>query len=262
MDKSSRFGEELRAVRADLGLSQSALAGQLGSTQRHLSFLETGRSQPTRSFLGRLCSELNLSAAQRGALFEASGFASPVSQQGNTGKDVEAALDMMQVQILDQWPYPALILDPGWNILRVNGHTRTLFGAFGLGGGAGPDNLIELLLSDHMRSMVVNWTQVCAAIYFRLRKAAEHDQKLADRLQSLRRDGMFDNVPTAITQPGAMPAIIPFTIGFPDGSRMGMTSMLGQIATAQDPVVEGFEVEMMLPVDAASQTILQTILRG
>ena len=247
-------------MRGDLGLSQAALASTLGSTQRHLSFLETGRSQPTRAFLGRLCSELNLSAAQRGALFESSGFASPVSHQGSAGQDVEAALDMMQTQVLDQWPYPALVLDPGWNILRLNTHTRTLFGAFGLGAGPGPANLIEILLSEHMRTMVVNWTQVCAAIYFRLRKAAEHDLDLAARLQALRRDGMFDSVPTAITQPNAMPTIIPFSIALPDGTTMGMTSILGQIATVQDPVVDGMEIELMLPVDEPSRVALTALL--
>ena len=68
MQSDVTFGKTLKTLRRTLGISQLALAAQLSSTQRHLSFLETGRSKPTVGFLRRLCSELNLSAAQRSAV--------------------------------------------------------------------------------------------------------------------------------------------------------------------------------------------------
>ncbi|MEM6929054.1 MAG: helix-turn-helix transcriptional regulator, partial [Myxococcota bacterium] len=61
---SAAFGPTLRSLRHELRLSQEALAEAVGSTQRHLSFLETGRSAPTRAMLGRIVAALRLTAAQ------------------------------------------------------------------------------------------------------------------------------------------------------------------------------------------------------
>ena len=61
------FGQVLHRLRHELGLFQAVVAQQLGTTQRHVSFLETGRSQPSRTMLGRLVTDLNLSAGQRRA---------------------------------------------------------------------------------------------------------------------------------------------------------------------------------------------------
>lgn len=73
----SEFGNVLKNIRADLGLSQAALAGQIGSTQRHVSFVETGRSRVTQYFVELICGAIPLSIAQRQSLYETAGLKSP-----------------------------------------------------------------------------------------------------------------------------------------------------------------------------------------
>ena len=116
----SDFGHALKHLRAELKLAQSELAGAVGSTQRHISFLETGRSRPSPEMVRRLATELNLNAGQRAALFEASGMKNPFKKRSFSSEEVRAALDMIERHVLSNWPFPAFVLDEDWNLLRTN----------------------------------------------------------------------------------------------------------------------------------------------
>lgn len=94
------FGPVLSSLRHELGLSQSAIAARLGTTQRHVSFLETGRSQPSRAMLGRLVTDLNLSAGQRAALFAASNLRNPYKRRDFSSTEVAETLDMIEHRLL------------------------------------------------------------------------------------------------------------------------------------------------------------------
>ena len=125
------FGPALRALRQTLGLSQLALAHRLRSTQRHISFLETGRSRATAGFLQRLCTELNLSTAQRGALFEASELRNPYPARSADDAEIGRALDLIEHRVLRNWPFPAFALDRDWTVLRANTGARAMLAGFG-----------------------------------------------------------------------------------------------------------------------------------
>ena len=114
------FGHVLKDIRAARGLSQTALALALDSTQRHVSFLETGRSLPTGSFLSRICRAMSLNIAQRINLYDASGLANPYVSRDMGSDEIRDALDMIEKRVLKNWPFPALVLDPDWNVLRQN----------------------------------------------------------------------------------------------------------------------------------------------
>ena len=90
------FGPVLKDIRNAMGLSQAGLAGELESTQRHLSFLETGRSRPSPGFVSRICRVLDLSIAQRINLYEAAGFHSPYQRRNLRSAEIMQALDTME----------------------------------------------------------------------------------------------------------------------------------------------------------------------
>lgn len=136
------FGDALRAVRRELGLSQEAVAHAVRTTQRHVSFLETGRSEPTRAMLGRLVAGLGLTAAQRAALFAASGFRNPYPPRTLDGAELQAVLDLMSRQVLRHWPFPAFVVDRDWNFLRTNDAGARMVASFG-----GVPNMHALFLS-------------------------------------------------------------------------------------------------------------------
>lgn len=254
------FGAALKALRHDLGLSQSALALRLDSTQRHLSFLETGRSVPSRAMVGRIVSELSLSAAQRAMLLEASGFrgGGGGTARDMSAPDIQAALNLMEQQILTPWPYPAAILDQDWTVQRSNGPAKTMFAQV-LGQDGPHPNVFDLLLSKAMAGMIDNWAEASAAIYFRLLEAANRSETAADILGRARRDGLFDHVAGHVVGQDAGQIIVPIRMTIPGVGTVQMTSLLGRMATAHDALVEGLEVELMVPLDPDSAAIMRAL---
>src|SRR6478672_3581048 len=125
------FGARLKFWRAQRGLSQLALAAGAEISQRHLSFLESGRAEPSRDMVLRLCAVLDIPLRQQNALMLSAGFA-PVWRESDLSDpdlaQVNGALDYMLAQ---QEPYPAFVVDRRWNLLRAN---------------AGAGNLVAFLL--------------------------------------------------------------------------------------------------------------------
>jgi len=114
------FGARLRWWRERRGLSQLELAAAAESTQRHLSFLESGRATPSREMILRLAAVLELPLRQQNALFLAAGYAPAWRESDLSAPElarVNSALDYMLAQ---QEPYPAFVLDRRWNVLRAN----------------------------------------------------------------------------------------------------------------------------------------------
>jgi transcriptional regulator with XRE-family HTH domain len=120
MDKKSGFPSRLASLRKWRGLSQLQLANSAGCSQRHISFLELGRTQPSREMLQRLSVALGLSFRQSNDLLLAAGFAPIWSEtpfNAETLAPIRQALDYMLKQ---QEPYPAVVVDRRWNLLQSN----------------------------------------------------------------------------------------------------------------------------------------------
>ena len=247
----SNFGLGLKDVRARLGLSQEALAMQLGSTQRHLSFLETGRSQPTPSFLARICRELELSLAQRANLFDASGLANPYARRTPDSEEVVKALDMIEARLLRHWPFPGTILDHAWAILRTNRAFDCMIGPM-IPPGNEP-NLLDVLLSDGFRERLLNWDEVLPVFYYRLQASAALNPRVAAIFERVKSQGLFDGFEKHLTADKPMPVFVPFRIALAPGVEVEMSSVLGRLVSIQDAAFEGFEVELMMPTDVASE---------
>ena len=245
------FGATLKQLRSDLGLSQEALAANLGSTQRHVSFMETGRSAPSQSMIGRLATELNLSAAQRAALFESSGLRNPYRRRDFTSTEVIQTLDMLEKRILKHWPFPAYVMDADWNVLRLNAPAAAMFGSVG-----NYTNMLEMFLSPEFSERIENWEEASSAFYFRMQSAATHNDNVRYAFESARKRGMFDHIASNITDPEDIPIFIPAIIRLPTGDRVKLTSILGNLVSVHDALVEGFDIELMVPVDDASEQLM------
>ncbi len=256
---TSDFGLALRGIRQALGLSQLALAQKLGSTQRHLSFLETGRSRATPEFLRRIAVELNLSTGQRSALFEASGLRNPFPERQLTDVEIADALDTIERRVLRNWQFPAFALDRDWTVLRANHSATAMFAIFGIDLSEGPQSLLSMVLSPEFRAAILNWDAVSPGFYFRLLAASERDQTVRAAFESARASGLFDDVSRGITGPGSGPVMTCAEMGLPDGSRLRMTPFVGSFATLQDVRLEQIEIELMVPLDDETETRLQNL---
>ena len=238
------FGAALRELRKQLGLSQEATALSLGTTQRHVSFLENGRSAPTRPMLARIVTGLGLSAAQRAALFDASGFRSPYPHRSLDDDSLQESLDLLARRVLHHWPFPGYVLDRDWNFLRTNPSGRRLLDAFGA-----PANMLTMFLAPAFRTSVTNWTEASGSLYFRLQVASRRSETVRAAFEAAIANGDFKDVGDSLAGKTELPVYVPLVVKIPGGPRLEFTSLLGHLMSVHDAVAEGFEVELLVPLD-------------
>ena len=258
-EAAKSFGPRLRWWRDRRGLSQLDLAGTAGTTQRHLSFLESGRAAPSREMILRLAAALDLPLRQQNALFLAAGYA-PVWRESNLAAPelarVNSALDYMLTQ---QEPYPAFVVDRRWNLLRASAGAGRLVefltGPAPADASPGePVNLAVALVSpDGLRPLIVNWQEV--ALYFlRGVQADAIADATADTADLLRRLLAFPGVP-ALWQsvpPEAEPAPV-LSIHFRRGeTSLRLFTTIATLGTPHDVTLQEIRIESFFPADDAT----------
>jgi transcriptional regulator with XRE-family HTH domain len=162
MTNAQGFASRLVEWRRRRGLSQLGLALTASCSQRHVSFLELGRTQPSREMVLRLAAALETPLRSSNGMLLAAGYA-PVWTESALGAPtlapVRAALDYILAQ---QEPIPAVIVDPRWNLLQANRGAMALVGF--LVGPVAPGaavNLADALVApDMLRPHLENWAEV------------------------------------------------------------------------------------------------------
>jgi transcriptional regulator with XRE-family HTH domain len=167
MVSASAFGTRLRWWRTHRGQSQLALAGAAEISQRHLSFLESGRTAPSRDMVLRLASALDVPLRHQNALLLAAGFAPMWRESVLAAPELAQVMQALDHMLEQQEPYPAFVVDRRWNLLRANRGAGRMV-EFLLGppaDPAAPVNLADALMSPAaLRPLIANWEEV--ALYF------------------------------------------------------------------------------------------------
>ncbi|HEY9012753.1 MAG TPA: helix-turn-helix domain-containing protein [Devosia sp.] len=252
----SRFGDLLADERRTGGVSQHRLALAADTTQRHVSFLETGRSRPTREMILRLSEALKLQPARRADLFEAAGYVSPYKRRSSTDRSVAEAMATVERYILCNWPYPALAMTPFWDVMAANGRAQEMFG-FRADPGPPIGNLFDVLLSPQFRSTIQNWPEVGAIIYSRLRRHALDWPEFAGKLEAAMAGGAFEGVLAPLAETDEIPVILPLAFDLGNGVRFRMTSLEAQFTSAHDDALSGLSIELCLPLDDEGDRFLR-----
>lgn len=249
------FGPTLKSIRRELGLSQQEVALTIGSTQRHISFLESGRSQPTREMIGRLCADLGLGPGWRAALFEASGFHNPYPRRDFSSAEIRETLDLLETRVLAHWPFAAFVMDRSWNMLRMNRAAETMFAPLFGDMNAAP-NLLAAFISDPFLAMIENWEDCRIALYFRMLHHAHEDAAVATGLKAALARGLFDGIADQIGAQNEVPVFIPIRLKLPGGPTIRFTSLAANLMSVHDALVEGFTIELVVPMDAGTEACL------
>ncbi len=105
------FGIRIRWWRVRRGLSQLDLASMASTTQRHVSFLESGRSQPSREMVLRLAAALDVPLRQQNALLLAAGFAPVWRESDLTAPELATVNHALDHMLAQQEPFPAIVVD-------------------------------------------------------------------------------------------------------------------------------------------------------
>jgi transcriptional regulator with XRE-family HTH domain len=246
-----QLGELLRYWRHERGKSQLDLSLDTGFSQRHLSFVESGRSAPSRDFLSTVSDALNIPLRERNVLLLASGYAPVYSEQKIDSEQMAMVTRAIDRMLEQHEPHPAVVLDRYWYVMRTNQAAPRFFSSFiDLEAWPKPRNLLDLMLDPAgMRPFVEDWEKVAAGLLERVRREAVGqvvDAKLAELLERLRRyPGVADLKPL----PAPQSPVLPLT--FRRGKeRFSYFSLITTVGTPQCITAQELRVECMFPVEA------------
>ena len=158
----SPVGDLLRQWRAVRGRSQLELAMDMGVSQRHISFIESGRSSPSRALLLGLSNALDIPLRDRNALLLAAGYAPMYAEPAWDAAEMRVVHRALERMLKQHEPYPALVMDRHWNVLMTNEAAPRFFGQFvDLAKYPKPRNLLRLMFDPQgLRPFVANWDAV------------------------------------------------------------------------------------------------------
>lgn len=162
------FGSLLRHWRLARRLSQLELAAEASVSARHLCFLETGRSQPSRDMVQQLASTLDLPLNEQNVLHLAAGYAPPYGERDLGVLDLEPVRTALDFILRQQEPYPAIVIDGRWDVRMRNDASRRLFRPFHEAyeiGDARAENAMHVVFHPKgLRPFIVNWEEFAGSL--------------------------------------------------------------------------------------------------
>jgi transcriptional regulator with XRE-family HTH domain len=256
MASKTGFPARLAGFRKTRGLSQLQLAISADCSQRHISFLELGRTQPSREMVQRLSMALGLSLRQSNELLLAAGYA-PIWREtaydAETLAPIRQALDFMLEQ---QEPYPAVVVDRRWNLIQANKGAVAMMEF--LVGPIAPGvviNLADALVApDLLRPHLRNWSEVVGYFLRSIESDAATDgtaetAALRDRLLSY--PDVRTTLATLLLQP-AGPPVLPMRFE-KDRTSLQLFTTIATLGTPQDITLQELRIECFFPMDAETR---------
>ena len=257
--QGSELGALLRRWREVRNKSQIALSLDTGVSQRHLSFIEIGRSSPSRATLLGIANALDVPFRDRNVLLLAAGYAPMYPDVGWDDAEMRRVTEALKRLLRQHEPFPAFVMDRYWNVVLTNAAAPRFFGSFmDLAARPTPRNLLHLMFDpEGMRPFIVNWEDVARSLIQRVYREAVGrvvDEKSHELVNSLLA------YPGAKSQWRAGPAadgasdlpVIPITF-VKDGEKLGYFSMLTTVAAPQTMATQELRVESMFPVDEETE---------
>ncbi|MFI5011947.1 MAG: helix-turn-helix domain-containing protein [Hyphomicrobiales bacterium] len=255
------FAARLRWWREHRGFSQLALAGRTDISQRHLSFLELGRASPSRRMVDRLATALDIPLRQHNALLLTAGFAPEWRQRDLAAPDLAEVASALDYMLARQEPYPAVVVDRHWNLLKSNaGAVRLVEFLVGPIAPGTPINLADALVAPNvLRPHLVNWAEVVRHFIRSVEADAAADglietTALLERLMGYKgvRKALSLGSNNADTGP-----VLAMHFRKQDASLRLFTT-IATLGTPQDVTLQELRIECFFPMDDATAKLLRS----
>ncbi len=247
------FPQALRDRRASRRLSQLDLAIRAGTTQRHLSFIESGRSVPGREMVVRLGESLGLPLRERNELLLAAGYAPAYPETPLDGAGLAPVRAALEHILAAHLPYPAVIVDRRGGLVGTNAARQILFDGCAAELLAPPANAFRIALHpDGMAPRIVNFPEWARHVLNAI--AAELDRSPDAELAALHAE-LSEYVPPARLGPGHLGFAVPLQLRSRHGELALMTTITS-FATAVDVTVSELRLEAFLPADQRTASVL------
>jgi transcriptional regulator with XRE-family HTH domain len=252
----SEVGALLRHWRDSRGKSQLGLSLDSGVSQRHISFVESGRSVPSRETLIGLAETLDIPLRERNALFLAAGYAPIYSDSAWDAAEMQSVAGVLKRMLRQHEPFPALVMDRYWNVLMPNASAPRFFNCFiDLEAHPRPRNILRLMFDPKgMRPFIANWDETAKSLLQRVYRESVGrviDGKTKELLAALL---AYPDVQTewkTSEESSTMPVI---PIGFvKDGRVLNYFSLVTTVGTPHSVAAQELRIECMFPADQATE---------
>jgi len=262
------FGALLRQWRSRRRLSQLDLADEADVSARHVSFIETGRAQPSREMVLLLARALDVPLRDRNDLLVSAGFAPMYRASSLQAPALGQARRALDFILRQQEPYPALVLDRHWNVLQVNEGSARVQARF-LDAQAvatlGPPNAMRLMFHPRaFRPWVVNWEATAASLIQWLHRDAVSGYGDAVTRALLQELLAYPEVPRQWRSLDLDASPAPFLpIEFArDGLRLRYFTTLTTLGTPHDITLQELRIESFFPADEATEDASRALAAG
>jgi transcriptional regulator with XRE-family HTH domain len=255
------FGELLRQWRNARGTSQLALSSRARVSTRHLSYLETGRAQPSREMVLMLAKAFEMPLRDRNAFLQAAGFAPMYRETPLHAHPMGPVRDAIDVLLRSTEPNPTFVLNRRADITAANEAGQWLLATFNedIGSFARPYNIGRLLVSPKgERAYIENWEEVARLALGRLRRELG-----GIRMRDSTDEELLKTIEPAWVELGARPDVseplpLLITVRFRRGElALNLFSIHAMLGTQFDVTLQELRIEMFFPADEQSKRVLE-----
>lgn len=254
------FGVLLNSWHKLRKLSQLELSLIANISTKHISFLETGRAQPSREMVLLLSNALEVPLNDRNVLLTASGFAEAYSRLNINHPQMHSVRQALNVILDNHAPYPAVVLDWDWNIIMANKAQQKITQIVSNIQPLFPQtcNILELLFDPNgFRPFVENWDQVSLILLQRLqRERMLHKDRLSHLIERLKQ---YPDIPNNFDLQSHIEHTEPMlhlilSIG---NIRLKLFSTLASFGTAIDITMQELVIEQYFPADDSTKKFFE-----
>jgi transcriptional regulator with XRE-family HTH domain len=244
-------------------VSQLGLALEAGTSSRHLSYVETGKAQPSREMIARLAEALDMPLRERNALLLAAGYAPEYAETNLDAPELAQVKRAIAFIIEHQEPYPAFVLNRRWDILMAN-RAALHVAEYVIGGSKHPNMLRQFFDPADLRQVVVNWEEVAGDLLRHLQDevaAAPTDARARALLDEVM---AYPGVPTrwrerALHAPPPPVLTVHFRKG--DGTELRFFSTIARFGTPRDVTIDELRIECAFPADEQTAEVCRSLAR-
>ena len=258
-------GTLLRDWRQRRHLSQLALACEAEISSRHLSFMETGRSAPSREMILHLAEQLNVPLRERNVLLVAGGYAPMFRERSLDAPELNAARQAIELVLRGHEPYPALAIDRHWNLVTANRVVPLLLQGVDASLLQPPTNVLRLTLHPAgLASRIVNLQEWRAHLLDRLARQIElsADATLVDLMKELRGYPQTTAVAgrSAHDKPDYAGVIVPLELSV-NGAVLAFFSTTTVFGTPVDITLSELALESFFPANSQTAEALRQVFQ-
>jgi transcriptional regulator with XRE-family HTH domain len=262
------FARLLKSWRETRKCSQLDLALASRISQRHVSFMESGRARPSRDMVLQLSEALEIPLRERNTLLTAAGFAAIYRETDLKSPAMAPVREALQLMLDHHEPNPVSVVDRAWNVLMIN---RAMLRVFSLAGeptqlwqrvcGNGPHNVLKMTFHpEGFRPYIVNFAEIAPELLNRTRREAaasnnETLQRLLDEILSYPGIPEEWRAPTLELPPAP---VLPLELAKGE-LKLKLFSMITTFGTPQDITTDEVRVESFFPADGQTAELLRKL---